>query len=170
MELVWGQGPAPCAGLILGEAPGENEQEQGVPFVGLSGGLLNLALESAGMSRDDVYVTNAYKLRPENNRTPNEEELLEHEQYLTDEFNTVKPRFVLALGNVATGVMTGEFTGILSKRGDWVYPSDLWTQYGVPVLPTYHPSYVLRKGGLDSFAGHEFFGDVRKFVEALWSA
>lgn len=165
MELVWGQGPVPCTGLILGEAPGENEAAEGVPFVGLSGKLLNEALERAGISREQVYVTNAYKLRPENNRTPNEEELLEHSPYLNDELDMVRPKYVLALGNVAMGVMTGEFAGITRLHGQWadgVYDA-------VRVLPAYHPSYVLRQGGRDTFTGSEFFKDVATFVQAAFA-
>ena len=165
MELVWGQGPAPCAGLILGEAPGENEEKEGVPFVGLSGKLLNEALEAAGISRDQVYVTNAYKLRPENNRTPTEEELYEHSEFLNRELDIVRPDFVLTLGNVAMGAMTGEFNGITRLHGKWIDgPFD-----AVMVLPAYHPSYVLRQGGRDTFAGSEFFADVATFVQAAFA-
>lgn len=169
MELVWGQGPAPCAGLILGEAPGENEQREGVPFIGDSGRLLNAALEIAGITREQVYVTNAYKLRPENNRTPTEEELWEHARYLTQEFDYVLPKYVLALGNVAMGAMTGEFTGITTARGTWVSASIGYLPEGDRVLPTYHPSYVLRRGGLDTFAGSDFCADVKAFVQAAFA-
>lgn len=161
-RMVWGSGPCPSPGFILGEAPGANEDREGIPFVGDSGRLLNEALEAAGITRDDVYVTNAYKLRPENNRTPTEEELLEHEPHLVRELQDCLPKAILTLGNVAMGALTGQFDGITRQRGHWSIV------YGISMLPTYHPSYVLRQGGRDSFAGSDFFRDVRTFVERAY--
>lgn len=155
-KLVWGVGPADALGAIVGEAPGEEEEKQGVPFVGASGKLLNEALDAAGLSRSNVFITNAYKLRPEGNRTPTQDELDEHDEYLWEELESRPIRGVLALGNVALQALTGRPGGITRRRGKW--ENDGW------VMPTWHPSYVLRQGGRDSFAGGEFFADVEEWA------
>lgn len=155
-KLVWGVGPEDALGAIVGEAPGEEEEKQGIPFVGASGKLLNEALEAAGLARSNVFITNAYKLRPEGNRTPTQDELDAHDEYLWTELESRPLRAVLALGNVALGALTGRPGGISKRRGTW--ECDGW------VMSTWHPSYVLRQGGRDSFAGVDFFKDIEEWA------
>lgn len=160
-KLVWGVGPADALGAIVGEAPGEEEEKQGIPFVGASGKLLDEALEAAGARREYVFITNTYKLRPAGNRTPTQEELNSHDEYLWKELESRPLRAVLVLGNVALQALTGRPGGITKRRGVW--ECDGW------VLPTWHPSYVLRQGGRDSFAGGEFFKDVEEWALAAFN-
>jgi uracil-DNA glycosylase family 4 len=172
-NFVAGEGPKPCNGMILGEAPGAEEDRQGRPFVGASGALLEEALHNSGIGREQVYITNAYKYRPEDNRTPTEDEIAEHrEKYLWDELLDVDPKVMLLLGNVALWTVTGD-KGITSKRGEWYYGSavpdgaTLAFANTFDVMPTWHPSYVLRNGR-GSPKEAEFMGDVEKFVRRMY--
>lgn len=154
--LVMGEGPVPCTAMIVGEAPGATEARLGRPFVGPSGNLLEEALNMAGANRAEVFITNAYKYRPDNNRNPTEDELDEHRLYLEDELSAVSPLGVLLLGAIATRAMLpDEYSGITKMRGK-VYSGD-----EVDYYPTFHPAYVLR----NPKAEPEFFGDVAEFVE-----
>lgn len=158
-DIVNGVGPKPAAGMIIGEAPGGEEERLGEPFVGMSGKLLNEAIERAGASRKDFYITNCYKFRPPNNRTPTADEFNEHEPLLAEEFEEVNPKAVLLLGGFALEMLAGE-VGITKHRGTWL------DYFSFAVMPTWHPSYVLRMGGRDTFTGSQFFDDVKTFVEA----
>lgn len=150
--------------MIVGEAPGATEEREGRPFVGPSGRLLEEALEAAGVSRSQVYITNAYKLRPPGNRNPSETELRAHRGMLEDEIGAVAPLAILTLGNIGMGAVTGVFSGITQLHG-------LEQQYEntngeiVPVIPTFHPAYVLRNRGAKSL----FFEDVALFVKRTLS-
>lgn len=136
------------------------EEKQGVPFVGPSGKLLSEALEAAGITRDMVYVTDAYKIRPPKNARPTQAELEAHRHLLVEELSRPELVACLTLGNVALGAVTGEGGGIIKRRGKWEHED---------IMPTYHPSYVLRQGGRDTFAASEFYSDVRKFVEKAYA-
>lgn len=162
-NLVLGDGPIPCTGMIVGEAPGATEEREGRPFVGPSGALLEEALEAAGTSRSKVYITNAYKIRPPGNRNPSEAELEAHRGLLEDELSAVSPLVIMTLGNVATGALTGFFNGITSRHGEE-------HQYRVgeeiiPVIPVFHPAYVLRYKSMKP----QFFEDVATFVKRTLS-
>lgn len=150
--MVNGEGPIPCETLILGEAPGADEERQGRPFVGASGKLLDRALEAAGVSRSDVYITNAYKLRPPNNRTPTQDELGEHRPYLLREFREVNPQQTLLLGSVALHTIFPEAGGVVWNAGRWGRKRRTY-------FATVHPSYVLH-GGISE---EVFFSHVRRF-------
>lgn len=164
-RFIPGEGPVPCPGMIVGEAPGYDESLEGHPFVGASGRLLNHALSDAGVDRAEVYVTNAYKIRPDGNRNPTREELLSHRPYLCDELSGLCPIGVLALGNVALETLTG-LSGISRNGGVWLplSPDLLASSPDTEVIGTYHPSYVLRQGGQYSDAGIRFWEDVQTFV------
>lgn len=144
-SLVLGQGPIPCSHMIIGEAPGAEEERLGEPFVGPSGRLLNEALEDVGRDRKDFYVTNAYKSRPSGNRNPTTEELKAHSLYLRSEFSEVAPSVVLILGRVARDTILPDFSGysMAESRETWF----TWDGSDLPkFLVTYHPSFVLRGG------------------------
>lgn len=155
-NLVMGDGPVPCTAMAIGEAPGEAEDREGRPFVGPSGQLLNEALEAAGAKRALVYVTNIYKHRPPNNRTPTMEEAEEHFDYLADELSAVQPLGILLLGAFALEATTG-LTGITQHRGAW------FEHEPAPMLPTFHPAYVLYNRRKPEIRD-AFFGDVQEFV------
>lgn len=148
--LVNGTGPVPCPGMIIGEAPGEREEQLGMPFVGPSGVLLTRAIEEAGATRGEFYITNAYKKRPPGNRNPTQEELDEHYPYLQTEIDSVKPKFILILGKVAADYLE---PGI--RRHEWEESG--WPKF----LYTYHPAYALRRKEMYG----QFAADVKKFVD-----
>lgn len=134
---LWGSGPASTPIMVIGEAPGSQEDQAGKPFVGKTGQLINEAFEKVGIKRRDVYITNAVKCRPEGNRTPKVAEIRACASYLRQEFADVKPRFVLLLGNVPLQATLG-VKGIQKLRGKPI------ERDGVIYLPTYHPAYLFR--------------------------
>lgn len=160
--MVNGTGPTPCIGMVIGEAPGAQEERLGVPFIGPSGEKLNEALEAAGWDRDKLFITNLYKFRPPGNRQPTEEEIAEHRIYLLDEFQRVMPSYVLLLGNTAAREFIDPNYRGTRDHGQWIFR--LTEGERTWFLPTYHPSYVLRNRGRIEDA---FFADVRTFVCAL---
>ena len=163
LRFVLGEGPVPCTGMIVGEAPGAEEDKQGRPFVGASGKLLDEALEAAGIHRPQIYVTNVYKLRPEGNRNPTQEEIDAHWPYLEDELNAVNPIGVLLLGNVALHTFFPDVPGITQVRGH-IFQGMFGEQVSfTEYWATYHPAYVLYQNG-DSSIRHTFFEDVAEFV------
>lgn len=153
-NLVRGEGPVPCTWLVLGEAPGATEEEVGRPFVGRSGSLLRDALREAGVRPEEVYITNAYKIRPPGNRAPVLDELHEHNRFLVAELDQVEPARVLVVGNTALHVMVPDAPGITKVRGDWLVAE------AFSVMPTWHPAYVLR----NPKEKETFYADVRKFI------
>lgn len=136
--------------MFVGEGPGGVEDIYGVPLVGPSGRLLDKALWSVGLSRDHIYVTNIVKCRPKANRTPTiSEGCFCAERHLRKEIAIVKPKVIVALGKVAFQYFYQQEGSIIKYRGQWLE----WE--GVPIMPTFHPAYLLRK------TGHEL-------VEAKW--
>lgn len=157
-NIVWGSGPHPCDVMLIGEAPGANEEIAGKPFIGASGKVLDSALENAGLDRDEIYVTNIYKVRPPLNRTPTEREIAEHLHFLVEEFNEVDPTFVLLLGNTPLRTFTGE--GQISKRhGMRVLPNLGFHHSDIFFYTTYHPAATLYNGSTKE----DFYNDVRIF-------
>ena len=137
----WGDPESPI--MIVGEAPGEVEDDYGVPLVGKSGQLFDKALFAAGITRDKVLVTNMVKCRPKNNRTPTPLEAKYcAELWLEKEMAVQRPKVVVALGNVALKFLGKPKWGITSHRGQWFY-----TPQGYECIATYHPSYLLRLTG-----------------------
>ena len=125
--------------VIIGEAPGEDEDKQGIPFVGKSGQLLNKILEHANIDRDTIYIMNVVKCRPEGNRTPSIQEILSCSDFREAQLLLLQPSIIVTMGNPATQSILGVNKGITSIRGSWVE----WR--GVQVMPTFHPSYLLRQ-------------------------
>lgn len=151
--------------LIVGEAPGRNEDKDNVPFVGRSGWLLNRELLRRGVTRDDIPVTNAVKCRPTShggkyNATPSPLDIITCvDAYLTHEIEALDARHILAIGNVAASALLGT-TGIQMLRDSWHLldaERERW------VLVTYHPAYVLRQG-LDSEVAQQFRSDIEEFT------
>ena len=132
---LWGHGPARAEIMIIGEAPGQEEDKSGIPFVGRAGHLLDELLAQAGIDRDSIYVTNAVKCRPPDNRDPTAGEIAKCRQYLQAEIATVQPRFLLLLGNAALKAATGQ-SGITKERGR---PS---AHGGTIIMPTLHPASI----------------------------
>lgn len=125
--------------MIVGEAPGANEDQQGKPYVGRSGKLLDKILESVGFdSQDGVYVTNTVYRRPPENRDPTQEELDYYLPYLLELIRIVDPKIILLSGRFSMRQIIGEKRGITKVRGTWYEAHDRW------VMPMFHPAYLLR--------------------------
>jgi uracil-DNA glycosylase len=125
-NAVAGKGNYNAEIMFIGEAPGRNEDLKGEPFVGTAGKILTEALEHAGLSRDDVFITNVVKCRPPNNRIPLEEEKNSCQQYLIGELDIVKPKIICILGNTAYGSILGgdsitKNRGKIIKKNDHLY-------------------------------------------------
>ncbi|MDH0090093.1 uracil-DNA glycosylase [Achromobacter mucicolens] len=143
-HAVVGQGAQPTRWLVVGEAPGEQEDRQGQPFVGRSGQLLDAMLAAVGMSRErDVFITNVIKCRPPGNRNPKPEEIAACSPYLMRQIALLKPERILVLGRFAAQTLLGTDATIGSLRGRVHH---LKTDEGaqIPVVVSYHPAYLLR--------------------------
>ncbi|MEX2524936.1 MAG: uracil-DNA glycosylase [Gammaproteobacteria bacterium] len=137
---VFGVGNRQADLMLIGEAPGAEEDRQGEPFVGRAGKLLNAMLEAVGFQREDVYIANILKSRPPKNRDPKPEEVAACEPYLKKQIELVNPRLIVALGRVAAQNLLKVDTPIGRMRGKcYDYPEPR-----VPVVVTYHPAYLLR--------------------------
>ena len=137
-HLVFGVGN-PRAGLMfIGEAPGAEEDRQGEPFVGAAGQLLNRLFDRLAINRQDVYITNVVKSRPPGNRNPAAEEIAACRPFLLKQIQAIRPRIIVTLGAVATHALLESKDSLNRLRGNW----QQWQ--GIPVMPTFHPSYLLR--------------------------
>jgi uracil-DNA glycosylase len=140
-QTVFSRGDPMAELCFVGEGPGQNEDEQGEPFVGAAGQLLDTMIGAMGFGRDEVYVCNIVKCRPENNRTPTDAEMAACMPYITEQLELVQPKVIVALGATALRGLLGPGEGITKARGRWkLYRGS------IPVMPTFHPSYVLRMG------------------------
>lgn len=158
MKFVPGNGPIPNDIMIIGEAPGANEEEKGIPFIGKAGQILNNALEEAGLSRDSIYVTNIYKFRPPDNRKPSDEEITAHWPYLSMELQEVQPKFILLLGNTALEAFTGK-TGISQWHGTRIVDHTAGFNFNKYVYCTYHPAATI----YNKTTKRDFFNDIKTF-------
>lgn len=137
--VVFGEGD-PEAGLVfVGEAPGAEEDKQGRPFVGRAGQLLTKIIEAMGMRREQVYICNVLKCRPPGNRTPAADEIGKCSPVLFEQLAIIRPKVVCALGGPATKTLLSTKEGITRLRGRFFRYGD------VPLMPTFHPAYLLRK-------------------------
>jgi uracil-DNA glycosylase len=124
--------------MIIGEAPGQNEDEQGLPFVGRAGQLLDKILESVGFDESNVYICNINKCRPPGNRVPTDEEVAACKPYLLEQIRLIDPKIILLTGATAVKAIMGDKRGITKIRGQWME----WE--GRLVMPILHPAYLLR--------------------------
>ena len=139
-QAVFGVGNSSADWLIIGEAPGVEEDRCGEPFVGRAGQLLNEMLRSAGLTREQVYIANILKCRPPENRDPRPEEVSCCTPYLERQISHIAPRLILAVGRIAAQNLLGVDTPVGKMRGT-VYH---YGSGGIPVVVTYHPAYLLR--------------------------
>jgi uracil-DNA glycosylase len=138
-NAVIGRGNPSANLMIIGEGPGQNEDEQGLPFVGRSGQLLEKILESVHFnSEKDVYICNIVKCRPPDNRTPTPHESEACKPYLLEQIRIVNPKIILLTGATAVRGLTGDKRGITKIRGQWIE----WQGY--LCMPIFHPAYLLR--------------------------
>jgi len=137
-QIVFGVGSPTAELVFVGEAPGADEDAQGEPFVGRAGQLLTKIIEAMGLRREEVYICNIIKCRPPNNRTPEADEILACQPFLLKQLRAIGPKFVCALGGPAAQTLLQTKEPISRLRGKF---SDF---HGIPLLPTFHPAYLLR--------------------------
>ena len=137
-NTVFGEGAPDASLMFIGEGPGQDEDETGHPFVGRSGQLLGKMIVAMGLTREQVYIVNIVKCRPPGNRTPASDEVAACVPYLLQQIETIRPRVIVTLGLPATQYLLATDRPMRDLRGVW----HEWR--GVKVMPTYHPSYVLR--------------------------
>jgi len=140
-QTVFGVGDQQADIMFIGEAPGENEDRLGEPFVGRGGQLLNAMLQSVGLSRETIYIANILKCRPPNNRDPKVEEVVHCSSYLERQVELIQPKLIIALGRIAAQTLLGTTTALGKLRGQQYQ----FKETGIPLLVTYHPAYLLRK-------------------------
>jgi uracil-DNA glycosylase family 4 len=137
-KTVFGVGDQGADWMIIGEAPGAEEDRRGEPFVGRAGKMLDAMLRAIGQRRDTVFIANILKCRPPNNRDPKPAEAAECRAYLERQIALVQPKVILAVGKIAAQNLTGSDDPVGQMRGR---PHDL---NGIPLVVTYHPAYLLR--------------------------
>jgi len=139
-QVVFGVGNSKAELVFVGEAPGFDEDKQGEPFVGKAGHLLTKIIEAMGLRREEVYICNVLKCRPPQNRNPLPEEVANCEPYLKQQLAYLQPKVLVALGKFAAQTLLHTETPISRLRGKF-------QEYeGVPLMPTFHPAYLLRNG------------------------
>jgi uracil-DNA glycosylase family 4 len=154
---VFGKGPIDAKIMLIGEAPGREEDLQGVPFVGKAGKELDKMLQAAGISLDEVFITNVVKCRPPGNRNPESYEMMKCNPYLVKQIETIRPKVIILLGNIALSLVTGTASGITKMRGK------TFEYMAYPAIPTFHPAYVIRNPG----SGKIVIEDFKKAVRSI---
>ena len=142
-NMVFSDGNKSSQVMLIGEAPGHDEDIQGKPFVGRSGKLLNKMLEAIGLSRETVYIANIVPWRPPNNRRPTEEEINICLPFIRKHIELISPKVLMLLGSTATYALLRNKEGITKIRGKWVDME--FGKLKVPTLPSFHPAFLLRQ-------------------------
>jgi uracil-DNA glycosylase family 4 len=156
-NLVFGEGSPEADLVFVGEAPGENEDIQGKPFVGRAGQLLTRIIEAMGLTRSDVYICNILKCRPPGNRNPRPEEIQICEPFLIQQLQAIRPKVICAMGTFAAKTLLQTEMPISKLRGRF------HTYHGIDLMPTYHPAYLLRNP-----AGKKLvWSDMQMIMEVL---
>ncbi len=138
-NIVFGEGNPGAVLVFVGEGPGQEEGLQGRPFVGAAGQLLtDIIVKGMQLKREDVYICNIVKCRPPGNRNPEPDEVEACEPFLIKQLQAINPKIIIGLGNVAVKTLLKTKEGITSLRGNWK------TYQGIPLMPTFHPAYLLR--------------------------
>jgi uracil-DNA glycosylase len=158
-KVVFGEGDPQAQIMFIGEGPGRDEDLSGRPFVGRAGKLLTDIIIAMGLTREQVYIANVVKCRPPDNRAPKAEETEACRKWLDAQIEAIKPRAIVTLGNSATQTLLGIKTPISKARG-------IFHDYnGVEVMPTFHPSYLLRNYTKD--ARGKVWADVKLVLKKL---
>ena len=156
-NVVFGIGNKEADLMFIGEGPGADEDMQGIPFVGKAGKLMNMAFETIGLDRNEVYIANIVKCRPPSNRNPQEDEAVACLNYLRNQVILVKPKIIVLLGSVALKNILGKEYGITASRGKWV------EKKGILYMPTWHPAALLR----DETKKIDFIKDLKLIMERM---
>jgi DNA polymerase len=139
--IVFGQGHPQARLMFVGEAPGADEDEQGLAFVGKAGQLLTKIIEAIGMKREDVFIANVLKCRPPGNRNPEPDEIIQCQPFLERQIESIRPEVLVGLGKFGAHWLLKTAEPITRLRGR------LGEYKGIKVMPTYHPAYLLRNPG-----------------------
>jgi DNA polymerase len=159
-NLVFGVGNPQARLVFIGEGPGADEDLKGEPFVGDAGRMLNRIITAMGLQREEIYICNVVKCRPPGNRDPEPDEIAACSPFLLRQVQSVGPEVIVTLGKFASQTLLGTKEPISKLRGKF---RDF---HGIPVMPTYHPSYLLRSGGnSDSF--WDVWGDMTQVLRLL---
>lgn len=156
-NIVIGEGNLNADLMFIGEGPGAEEDKEGRPFVGKAGILMNNAFTGLGIKREDCYITNVVKCRPDNNRNPKTEEADACKDYLRSQVMIIKPKIIVLLGSVALKNIIDESLSITRARGKWIEVK------GIKYMPTYHPAALLR----DEAKKIDFWNDLKLVLEEL---
>jgi len=159
-RIVFGEGAPDADVMFVGEGPGAEEDRTGRPFVGQAGKLLDAMIAAMGLERQEVYIANVVKCRPPGNRDPRPEEAAACAPFLDRQIELIQPKVLVALGKPAANRLTGTTKAIGALRGKWL------SYRGVPLLPTYHPAYLLRSPGMKSKA----WDDLKLILHRLRTA
>lgn len=165
-KIVFDDGDPEARLMFVGEAPGADEDQAGVPFVGRAGQLLNKMIVAMGLSRPSVYIANVLKVRPPNNATPTPDEIEASRPFLIEQIEIVRPEVIVALGLPASKCLLGVNDSMARLRArfhDLVLPTGLV----VPVMPTYHPAYLLRSYTAENRA--KVWSDLQQVMDRLGS-
>ena len=161
-NTVFARGNPDASICFIGEAPGEDEDLQGLPFVGRSGKLLDKILTEMGLDvTKDIYVCNIIKCRPPDNRRPNDTEVNQCIGYLEDQLSLIKAKVIVALGNTAVGNLIATTYGITKIRGNFFKYKNML------LMPTYHPSFLLRNGSGTSEPHIQFRQDIQMVLDKI---
>ena len=156
-KVVYGDGDANSPLMVIGEGPGQTEDETGIPFVGKAGQLFDKILAAMKQSRRTIYITNIVKCRPPNNRNPQDEEVTSCRHFLDEQIEIIKPKIIMTLGSPAVKALLNTDQGIFKLRGNFYKYKE------IPVLPTFHPSFLLR----DPSHKGKCWEDVQKVMKFL---
>jgi uracil-DNA glycosylase len=165
-KLVFGVGNESSPLVFVGEGPGQDEDAQGIPFVGRAGQLLTQMIENTAkregmpLRREEIYICNVVKCRPPDNRTPEPDEMEICGQFLFRQLVSIAPKAICALGGTAARALTGHKEGVTKMRGNWYKWRD------IPVMVTYHPSYLLR--AYNQAAKREAWEDLKKLLHYVY--
>ena len=161
-NLVFGVGNPRARLVFVGEAPGADEDQRGEPFVGEAGQMLNRIISAMGLKRADVYICNVVKCRPPGNRDPEQDEIAACSAYLLRQLRSIRPEVVVALGKFASQTLLETKEPISKLRGRF---RDF---HGIPLMPTYHPSFLLRRQGEGDMAAFwEVWDDMTQVLRLL---
>jgi DNA polymerase len=156
-KLVFGDGNPKAELVFVGEGPGRDEDQQGLPFVGRAGKLLTQMIEAMGLQRKDVYICNVVKCRPPENRTPEKDEVETCSPFLLRQLDAIAPKVIVCLGSIAAQTLLETNRGISHFRGEWM------DFRGTKLMATYHPAYLLRNPS----AKGEVWKDLQKVMAVL---
>jgi len=154
-NIVFGQGNKEASIMFVGEAPGAEEDKEGVPFIGKAGKLMDEAFKGIGLKKDEIYFTNIVKCRPPSNRLLETDEVYACLNYLRNQVILVKPKIIVLLGNIALKSVLGSENDIKNVRGKWI------EKKGILYMPTWHPVELLR----DENKKVEFWKDLKQVVK-----